>query len=205
MSHVREIRHVALYCRVSTGEQDTAMQTEEMRRMAAVRGWEVAALVEEKRSGRRTRPARQQLITEAKAGKYDAIMVWKLSRWGRSTSDLVSSIRDLYESGVAFVSLKEGVDMTTTAGRLVADILAAIANYEAENIQENVVAGLRYAKRYGTRSGKPIGRPATAAGRAVEVRALRAQGLSLPAIMRKTGLGYGSVHRLASGSVARHK
>lgn len=200
---MREIRRVALYCRVSTTAQDAAMQEEELRRMASARGWEVATVVMEQVSGRKHRPVRQQLIQDAKAGLYDAIAVWKLSRWGRSTSDLVTSIRELWESGVAFISLKEGIDMTTTAGRLVADILAAIAGYEAENIRENVVAGLKHARRNGTRSGKAIGRPRISDQHRVEVRALRAQGLSLPAIAEKTGLGYGSVHRLVAP--ARHK
>jgi putative DNA-invertase from lambdoid prophage Rac len=205
MSKNREIRRVALYCRVSTGEQDTAMQTDELRRMAEARGWKVAAIIEEKKSGRKMRPARQQLAQDAKAGKYDAVMVWKLNRWGRSTADLVTSIKDLDESGVTFISLKEGIDLSTTAGRLVANILASIAEFEADTIRENVVSGLAHAKKHGTRSGKAIGRPAITAERSVEVRALRSQGLSLPAIVRKTGLSYGSVHRLASSSVARHK
>jgi len=205
MSKNREVRRVALYCRVSTGEQDTAMQVDELRRMAEARGWEVAAVVEEKKSGRKLRPGRQQLAKDAKAGKYDAVMVWKLNRWGRSTADLVTSIKDLDESGVTFISLKEGIDLSTTAGRLVANILASIAEFEADNIRENVVSGLQHAKKHGTRSGKAIGRPAIAAERSIEVRALRTQGLSLPAIVKKTGLSYGSVHRLASGSVARHK
>src|ERR1700683_3947470 len=125
MSPKREIRRVALYCRVSTGGQSTDMQAEELRgpaeslrRRAEPRGWQVAALVEEKISGRKLRPARERLIAEAKAGAYDAIMVWKLDRWGRSTADLVSSIRDLDESGVTFVSLKDGIALSTSAGRL---------------------------------------------------------------------------------------
>jgi len=88
---MKTIRKVALYCRVSTGEQSTAMQIEELRRMAEARGWEVAAVVEEMVSGRKTRPARKQLIRDAKAGKYDAVLVWKMSRWGRSTVDLVTT------------------------------------------------------------------------------------------------------------------
>jgi DNA invertase Pin-like site-specific DNA recombinase len=203
MTTNREIHRVALYCRVSTTAQDYAMQVGDLKRMATARGWEVAALVEEKRSGRKGRPARQQLILDAKAGTYDAIMVWKLSRWGRSTRDLVTSIKDLDESGVTFVSLKEGIDMSTSAGRLMMHILAAIAEFEADTIQENVIAGVRHAQRSGTRSGKPIGRPATAREHAVQVRALRSQGLSLPAIAEKVGLGYGTVHRLTTP--ARHK
>jgi len=205
MAAKREIRRVALYCRVSTGDQSAAMQTEELRRMAEARGWEVAEVIEEKISGRKFRPARQALIADAKAGKIDAVLVWKLSRWGRSTPDLITSIRDLDAAGVTFISLKEGIDMSTPSGRLVADILAAIAGFEADNIRENVVTGLRHAARHGTRSGKAIGRPAVTPARAIEVRALRSQGLSLPAIVKRTGLSYGSVHRLASGSPARHK
>jgi DNA invertase Pin-like site-specific DNA recombinase len=198
MSPKREIKRVALYCRVSTGGQSTAMQADELRRMAEARNWEVVTVVEEKISGRKLRPARQRLITDAKAGNYDAVMVWKLDRWGRSTADLVSSIKDLDESGVTFVSLKDGIDLSTSAGRLVANVLASIAEFEADGIRERVTAGVRHAQRHGTRSGKAIGRPSIAAARSVEVRALRSQGLSLPAIVDKTGLSYGSVHRLVN-------
>ncbi len=203
MSLKREIQKVALYCRVSTGGQSTAMQADELKRMAAARGWEVVDVVEEKISGRKLRPARQRLIAEAKAGKVDAVMVWKLDRWGRSTADLVSSIKDLDESGVTFVSLKDGIDLSTSAGRLVANVLASIAEFEADGIRERVTAGVRHAQRHGTRSGKAIGRPAIAAGRSTEVHALRSQGLSLPQIVEKTGLSYGTCYRIVSAKHAQ--
>lgn len=101
------------------------------------------------------------------------------------------------------MSLKDGIDLSTGAGRLVANVLASIAEFEADGIKERVTAGLRHAARQGTRSGKSIGRPRLADSRAVEVRALRSPGLSLPAIAERTGLGYGPVHRLVSA--ARHK
>ena len=75
MSPKREIPKVALYCRVSTGRQSTAMQADELRRMAEARGWQVAAVVEERISGRKLLPARERLIGDAKAGQYDAVMV----------------------------------------------------------------------------------------------------------------------------------
>jgi DNA invertase Pin-like site-specific DNA recombinase len=205
MSATREIRRVALYCRVSTGGQSTEMQADELRRMADARAWQVAAAIEEKISGRKLRPAREQLIKEAKAGAYDAIMVWKLDRWGRSTADLVSSIRDLDESGVTFVSLKDGIDLSTSAGRLVANFLASIAEFEADGIRERVTAGLRHAQRHGTRSGRPIGRPATVAQRSTEIRALANAGASIAEIGRKLGIGYGSAHRVVSAIPVRHK
>jgi putative DNA-invertase from lambdoid prophage Rac len=205
MAKNREISRVALYCRVSTTDQATGMQVEDLKRMATARGWTVVTTVEEKASGRKHRPARQKLIAAAKAGEFDAIMVWKLNRWGRSTGDLVTSIRDLDAAGVAFISLKDSIDMSTPAGRLMLGILSSIAEFEADNIRENVLTGLAHAARHGTRSGKAIGRPSVAQDRRVEVRALRTQGLSLTAIAAKTGLGYGSVHRLVAAAPARHK
>ena len=205
MVALKDIHRVALYCRVSTTDQNNAMQEADLRRMAEARGWEIITVVQEKISGRKTRPARERLIAEAKAGLYDAVMVWKLDRWGRSTPDLVNSIRELDACGVAFVSLKDGIDLSTPTGRLILTVLAAIAEFEADGIRERVTAGVRHAQKHGTRSGKAIGRPATAAGRSVEVRALRARGLSLPAIAAKTGLSYGSVHRLVTATPARHK
>jgi putative DNA-invertase from lambdoid prophage Rac len=176
------------------------MQADELRRMAEARGWEVVNVVEEKISGRKLRPARQRLITDGKAGKYDAVMVWKLDRWGRSTADLVTSIKELDETGVTFVSLKDGIDLSTSAGRLIANVLASIAEFEADGIRERVTAGVRHAQRHGTRSGKAIGRPATVAKRVTEMRALAHQGLSMAAIARTLDIGYASVHRALNSS-----
>ena len=205
MAAKKEIRQVALYCRVSTNEQSNAMQEGELRRMAEARGWEVATVVQEKVSGRKSRPAREKLIADAKAGFYDAVMVWKLDRWGRSTIDLLNSIRGLDDCGVAFVSLKDGIDLTTPTGRLILNVLAAIAEFEADGIRERVTAGIRHAQRHGTRSGKAIGRPATIDKRTTEIRALAHAGLSMAAIGRKMGIGYGSVHRVITAAPTRHK
>jgi DNA invertase Pin-like site-specific DNA recombinase len=117
----------------------------------------------------------------------------------------VSSIRDLDESGVTFVSLKDGIDLSTSAGRLVANFLASIAEFEADGIRERVTAGLRHAQRHGTRSGRPIGRPATVAQRSTEIRALANAGASIAEIGRKLGIGYGSAHRVVSAIPVRHK
>jgi len=205
MTTKREIRRVALYCRVSTSGQDTALQAADLRRMAEARGWDVVAVVEEKASGRKTRPARERLIRDAKAGQFDAVLVWKLDRWGRSTPDLLATIRDLDESGVAFVSLRDSLDLTTSAGRLLLTVLAGLAEFEADLVRERVTAGVRHAQRHGTRSGKAIGRPPTARARSTEIRALAAQKVSMAEIARRLGVGYGSVHRVLKPAPARHK
>ena len=205
MATKREIRRVALYCRVSTSGQDTALQAADLRRMAEARGWDVVAVVEEKASGRKTRPARERLIRDAKAGQFDAVLVWKLDRWGRSTPDLLQTIRDLDESGVAFVSLRDSLDLTTSAGRLLLTVLAGLAEFEADLVRERVTAGVRHAQRHGTRSGKAIGRPATARARSTEIRALAARDVSMAEISRRLGIGYASVHRVLKPAPARHK
>ena len=197
MAENRPIRSVAAYVRVSTGSQDTAMQLSDIRRLAELRGWSIATVVEEKASGAKHRPARQRLIEEAKTGGYDAVVVWKLDRWGRSTLDVLNTVTELDGAGVAFVSVQDSIDMTTAQGRLMVQLLAAFAEFERAQLRERVVAGLRHAKRHGTRTGRRIGRPATAAERAPRIAALVGQGVSLPEIARRLDMPYSSVHRLA--------
>jgi len=200
MAENLEIRRVAAYVRVSTGGQDTAMQMADIRRLAELRGWEIVATVEEKASGAKTRPARQRLIAEAKAGIYDAIVVWKLDRWGRSTVDVLTTVTELDSAGIAFVSVQDSIDLTTPQGRLMVQLLAAFAEFERAQIRERVTAGLKHAQRHGTRTGKAIGRPATAAERKPRIESLIAQGVSLTEIAKRLEMPYSSVHR-----IARHK
>lgn len=184
------------------------MQLADIRRLAELRGWEIATTIEEKASGAKHRPARQRLIADAKGGSYDAVVVWKLDRWGRSTLDVLGTVTELDVAGVAFVSVQDHIDMTTAQGRLMVQLLAAFAEFERAQIRERVAAGLRHAKRHGTRSGKPIGRPATSAERAPRIHALLAHGVALPEIARRLEIPYSSVHRLAAAAkvpAARHK
>lgn len=196
----------AIYARVSTaGQQSVPAQLELMHDYAARRGWTVVMEVADVGSGAKMRPKREQLLAAARRRECDVILVAKLDRWGRSLADLVGSLQELTALGVGFVSIADSLDLTTPAGRALAGMLSVFAAFERDLIVERVRGGLAHARRHGTRSGKPIGRPATATARRVEVRSLRAQGLSLPAIVEKTGLSYGSVYRLAGGAVARHK
>jgi putative DNA-invertase from lambdoid prophage Rac len=189
----------ALYARVSTvGQQSVPAQLEALREHALRRGWSIVIEVSDIGSGAKTRPKREALMKAARARTIDVIAVAKLDRWGRSTRDLVNTLAELTDLGVGLVSVGEGFDLTTAAGKMMAGMLGVLAAFERDLIIERVSSGMNHAKKHGTRSGKPIGRPATAAARSIEVRALRSKGLSLPAIVAKTGLSYGSVHRLVS-------
>lgn len=110
-----------LYARVSTHDQQTlSMQMRAMREYAAKRGWTIALQVKEVGSGAVQRELREQLLGAARRREIDAVLVWRLDRWGRSLADLVTTLKELAELGVGFVSLTEALDMTTATGRAMA-------------------------------------------------------------------------------------
>jgi DNA invertase Pin-like site-specific DNA recombinase len=187
----------AIYARVSTaGQQSVPAQLEALRDYAAHRGWEVVQEVAEVGSGATVRPKREALLQAARRREFDVIAVVQLARWGRSLRDLVTSLEELAELGVGFVSLRDSLDFSTPAGRAMAGMLSVFAAFERDLLQERVRSGLAHAKKHGTRSGKPIGRPATARVRRTEARALASQGVGKAEIARRLGIGYGSVYRL---------
>lgn len=174
---------VALYGRVSTSDkgQDVQMQMHELRQYASNRKWEVIGeYVDEGHSGaKESRPALNRLMADAKARKFDAIVVWKLDRFGRSLKHLVTALAELDAVGVVFVSLKDGFDLTTPGGRAMFGMCAVMAEFERALICERVRAGMAHARA----KGKRLGRSARYVDMgAVAVR--RASGESLRAIAR---------------------
>jgi DNA invertase Pin-like site-specific DNA recombinase len=110
------------------------------------------------------------------------VMVAGLDRLSRSLRDLLHLLDELSAAGCAVVSLRESIDLTTAAGRLLVHLLAALAEFERELIRERVVAGIQRVQQTGrTKSGKPIGRPVREVDVA-EVLELRREGRSWRAI-----------------------
>jgi DNA invertase Pin-like site-specific DNA recombinase len=106
------------------------------------------------------RPALDAMLRDAKLRKFDVLVCWRLDRLGRNLRHLVTLIEELQCLGVAFVSLGEGIDCTTPAGKLQLHILAALAEFERERIRERVLAGLQRARAQGRRLGRPRVSPA---------------------------------------------
>jgi DNA invertase Pin-like site-specific DNA recombinase len=145
----------AIYARVSTVVQN---QLQELRRYVEARGWTAAEYVDRGVSGAKDRrPALDRLLADAKRRRFDVAVCWRLDRLGRSLKHLISLLDDLQSLGVAFVSLAEGIDATTPAGKLQMHILGAIAEFEKGRIVERVRAGLARARAQGQRLG--AGRP----------------------------------------------
>jgi DNA invertase Pin-like site-specific DNA recombinase len=168
---------IALYARVSTSDQKCEMQLRELRAYAAARKWKVyAEYVDTGWSGAKaSRPELNRLTADARKRRFDAVLVWKLDRWGRSVADSIKSIQELVSPGVRFVAVTQNIDTdeSNPMARFLLHIMAAFAELEREMTRERVVAGVRA----GRANGKRLGRPKRIFPRDEAVR-LRSEGMS---------------------------
>ena len=182
---------VALYARVSTlNGQHPEMQLTELREYASRRGWEVAGeYVDEGVSGSKdSRPALNRLMADAHRRRFDIVACWKVDRFGRSLKHLVNALADLDAYGVAFVSLRDNLDLSTPTGRLMFQIIGAMAEFELSLTKERVKCGLVNARA----NGKRLGRPRRVVDRD-RILQMKAEGASLREIADAMGVGYGTV------------
>jgi DNA invertase Pin-like site-specific DNA recombinase len=159
----------ALYARVSTAAhgQDVGLQLDELRQVAAQRGWSAVEYVDEGVSGSTDRrPALDRLMADARAGRLDVVAVWRFDRFARDTRHLLTAMEEFRALGIDFVSLREQVDTSTPMGKAMFTIISAIGELERDLIRERVVAGVRRAQAAGKHCGRPKVeldlRPATA-------------------------------------------
>ena len=137
-----------------------------------------------------SRPALNRLMRDAHRRKFDVVLVWKLDRFARSLKQLINALAEMEALGIAFVSLRDNLDLSTPSGRLMFQIIGAMAEFERALIQERVRAGLRHARTQGKRLGRP-----SVHVEANLIRELRARGASLRTIARQLGVGLGTIHR----------
>jgi DNA invertase Pin-like site-specific DNA recombinase len=188
----------AIYARVSTNDQTNTIQIRELEAYAERRGWQSARVYQDQMSGARaSRPGLDQLMSDARLRKFDAVLVWKLDRFGRSLVHCVGAIQELQALGIRFIAASQGLDTdeSNPASKLLMHILAAVAQFERELIRERVSAGMKAAMKHGTKTGNPIGRPRRIFNRD-EVSRLRASGLSIEKIASQMKIGVGTVIRV---------
>lgn len=135
------------------------------------------------------------MLADAKRGKFQTLLIWKLDRLGRSTTHLIQLLEEFKAWGVELVSFSEGLDFTTTSGKLFYTLISAFAEFERDCIRERVRAGLRAAKAKGTRLGRPRVTVDTA-----QIALLRRQGASWAGIAKQLAVGEGTVRRAAPAS-----
>lgn len=173
------------YARVSTLQQDTALQ-----RVAFTRAG-VRRVIEEKRSGGAARPLLEGVLRRLKPG--DVLVVYKIDRLARSLVDLLRILQRITEAGAQFRSLTEPLETATPVGRMMLQLLGAFAEFERALIRERCVAGLQAAMARGVVVGR---RPQYGRERVLE---LRAQGWKLQRIADELGCSVGTVSRIWHG------
>lgn len=184
-------KRTVIYARVSTKDQDCRRQIEDLRRFAERAGYEVIATLEEKASGAKNdRAERAKILKMAQARLIDVVLVTELSRWGRSTQDLISTLQELQARNVSIVAANGmQMDLSTPSGKLMATLLAGIAEFERELIQERVKSGIASAKARGKKIGRQSGDNYKSGKKEAKIMALAKAGKSIREIAAETGLG----------------
>jgi putative DNA-invertase from lambdoid prophage Rac len=185
---------VAIYCRVSTDDQCCERQERDLKAFARRSGHKIVAVFKETASGADDdRPERKKVMALARAREIEAILVTELSRWGRSTQDLVQTLDDLHGWKVSVLA-QNGLsfDLSTSTGKLMRTIMAGLAEFERDLIRDRVKSGLAAARARGVKLGRQHGqRPSDK--KAKRVLAMRKEGLSYRLIGRNVGLSKNTV------------
>ena len=153
------VQKVAIYCRVSTTDQSCERQERDLLEYAARAGYEVVGVWKETASGtKHSRSSRLLVMELAQARSIDVVLVTELTRWGRSTLDLIETLQELDSWGVSLIA-QTGVqfDLSTPQGRLIANVMASLAEFERDLVRERVRSGLAAAKARGKKLGRQPG------------------------------------------------
>ena len=194
---------IAIYCRVSTDDQSCERQERDLRAFAKRAGHHIVAVFKETASGvKNDRVERKKVMALAQAREIEAILVTELSRWGRSTQDLVQTLDDLHSWKVSVLAHTGlSFDLNTASGKLMRTIMAGLAEFERDLIRERVRSGLAAARARGVALGRKVGqRPSDK--KAKRVLAMYREGLSYRLIGRNLGLSKNTVMEIVKREVA---
>jgi putative DNA-invertase from lambdoid prophage Rac len=186
---------VAIYCRVSTHDQNCERQERDLREYAERLGYDVVGIWSEFGSGvKLDRVKRKEIMAIARKGKIDAVLVTELTRWGRSTIDLINTLNDLHSWKVSLIA-QTGMqfDLSTPAGNLMLTIMAGLAEFERSLIQERIKSGVALARSKGKVFGRKPGSKADKYRN--DIKLLNEEGKSIRVIATRLGLDKGMVER----------
>jgi DNA invertase Pin-like site-specific DNA recombinase len=192
------MRQVAIYVRVSSKKQDTKSQEPDLKRWAeAYADRQPVTGYRDKATGKNMdRPGWRKLEADIAAGKVAKVVVWRLDRLGRTASGLTSLFDDMRAKKINLVSVRDGLDLETPSGRLMANVLASVAAYENEVRSERIVAGQAVARANGKRWGgsRPGKRRSVTAGQIAVIRRLQAEGTPVTSIARTLRLSRPTIY-----------
>lgn len=188
-------QRAAIYCRVSTADQSCERQARDLRAFAKRGGYKVVKVFKETGSGTKLdRAERKKILALAQAREIDCVLVTELSRWGRSTIDLLGTLRELESWKVSVIAMSGMTfDISTPHGRMMATFLSGIAEFERDLISERVKSGLAAAKARGKKLGRQTGHRPKSDRLAPKVIALIDEGRSYRWIARDLGISKNTV------------
>jgi DNA invertase Pin-like site-specific DNA recombinase len=200
---VQLVQKVAIYCRVSTTDQSCERQERDLLEYARMASYSVVGVWKETASGaKQNRSERHKVMNLAQSRCIEAILVTEMTRWGRSTLDLIQTLQELNSWGVSLIA-QTGIqfDLTTPQGRLIANLMATLAEFERDLVRERVRSGLAAAKARGQKLGRQTGQRVKADRFGAKVLQMVEQGTSYRQIARELHLSKTTVNDI----VKRHK
>jgi DNA invertase Pin-like site-specific DNA recombinase len=194
-------KHLAVYVRVSSRRQDHRSQLPELEQWAATQSQPVVWYRDKFTGKSMERPGWAKLQDDINKGEVAAVVCWRLDRLGRTAKGLTALFDDLRERGINLVSLKDGIDLSTAAGRMLANMLASVAQFETELRVERVLAGQAAARAEGKKWGgrKPGTRVRVTPEKERTIRTMRKSGEGIAAIARATELSRPTVYAVLEG------
>jgi len=198
-------KRVALYMRVSSGEQNTGAQERALREYVQRRGWKLQQIYRDQGvcGASSNRPALNELLKACRRGSFDVVVVWKFDRFARSLKQLMSGLEMCRAFGIDFVSVTESIDTSLPSGELVFQMIGAVAQFERSLIGERVKSGLANARA----KGKPLGRPPLGKltrAETCQLRHERAQRhVPFRVLAKKFGVSVWTAHRLCARPLSR--
>ena len=190
-------KKVALYCRVSTSTKDqtTENQVRELKSYCDRMGYEVVKIYEDEVSGaksRESRPAYSELCKDAFLKKFDIIIGWDVSRFGRSMKEFVSFLSDMDEKGIGVIAVKNGLDTSSSSGRMMMKLIGVLEEWNREMLIERTRAGLARTVANGTKLGR---KKITNDKMTAKIIELRNDKKSIRAIASEVGVSTATVQR----------
>ena len=189
------MKKVAIYARVSTASQTTENQLLDLRQTAQRMGYTIVAEFVDNgisgAKGRCDRPALDQMLKQATQRRFDMILCWDISRLGRSLQNLVEILTELQSLKIDLFFQQQGLDTSTSSGRMMFSVFGALAEYERELIRERVIAGQQRAKAQGIKLGRPS---KMNDGLRTAIKLLREKGVGIKQIAAQCQVGIGSVY-----------
>jgi len=147
---------IAIYIRVSKRDMHPENQLICLEEYAKRNNYDYKVF-EERESTRKTRPVKADLLNRLRQKEFDGVLILKLDRWARSLPELALEVTELHEKGIAFISLRDNLDLSSATGKLQFHILSAFAEFERALIKERTLDGLARARAEGKKLGRPVG------------------------------------------------